>query len=134
MENLLSIPFNKSASLSKSPSCVVQQLLYVYFAGRWNPSLSITMSEEEVLGSAYQKLRGYKPTNCVNAGKTSSYEKARDFINENKERNCCNVERDKSVQEWQLPHDKQKVLIMKADSGTTLYYHDDLLGSEDFPH
>ena len=133
MENLLSIPFNKCASLSKSPSCVVQQLLYVYFAGR-NPSLSITMSEEEVLGSAYQKLRGYKPTNCVNAGKTSSYEKARDFINENKERNCCNVERDKSVQEWQLPHDKQKVLIMKADSGTTLYYHDDLLGSEDFPH
>ena len=134
MENLLSIPFNKCASLSKSPSCVVQQLLYVYFAGRWNSSLSITMSEEEVLGSVYQKLRGYKPTNCVNEGKTSSYEKARNFINKNKERNCCNVERDKSVQEWQLPHDKQKVLIMKADSGTTLYYHDDLLGSEDFPH
>ena len=93
------------------------------------------MSEEEVLGSAYQKLRGYKPTNCVNEWKTSSYEKARDFINKNKERNCSNVERDKSAQEWQLPHDKQKVLIRKvADSGTTLYYHDDLLGSEDFPH
>ena len=135
MENLLSIPLNKCASLSKSPSCVVQQLLYVYFAGRWNSSRSITMSEEEVLGSPYRKLRGYKPTNCVNEGKTTSYEKAWDFINKDKERNCCNVGRDKSVQKWHLPQEEQKVLIEKvADSGTTLCYHDDLLGSEDFPH
>ena len=99
----------------------------------------ITMSEEEVLGSAYQKLRGYEPTNCDNEGKIppseDPYQKARKYINKNKERNCCNVERDDSVQKWQLPQDKPKVLIRKAaDSGTTLYYHDDLLGSEDFPH
>ncbi|CAH3019056.1 unnamed protein product [Porites evermanni] len=85
-------------------------------SGRWNSSRSITMSEEEVLGSAYQKLRGYKPTNCVNEGKTTSYEKARDFINKDKERNCCNVGRDKSVQKWHLPQEEQKVLIRKADS------------------
>ena len=135
MENLLSIPLKKCASLSKSPSCEVEQLLYVYFVGRWNSSRSITMCEEEVLGSAYQKLRGYEPTNCVNKGKTISYEEARDFINKDQERNCCNVGRDKSVQKWHLPQEEQKVRIKKAaDSGTTLYYHDDLLGSEDFPH
>ena len=135
MENLLSIPLKKSASLSKSPSCEVEQLLYVYFVGRWNSSRSITMCEEEVLGSAYQKLRGYEPTNCVNKGKTTSYKEARDFINKDQERNCCNVGRDKSVQKWHLPQEDQKVRIKKAaDSGTTLYYHDDLLGSEDFPH
>lgn len=135
MENLLSIPLKKCASLSKSPSREVEQLLYVYFVGRWNSSRSITMCEEEVLGSAYQKLRGYEPTNCVNKGKTTSYEEARDFINKDQERNCCNVGRDKSVQKWHLPQEEQKVRIKKAaDSGTTLYYHDDLLGSEDFPH
>ena len=135
MENLLSIPLKKCASLSKSPSCEVEQLLYVYFVGRWNSSRSITMCEEEVLGSAYQKLRGYEPTNCVNKGKTTSYKEARDFINKDQERNCCNVGRDKSVQKWHLPQEEQKVRIKKAaDSGTTLYYHEDLLGSEDFPH
>ena len=73
--------------------------------------------------------------NCVNKGKTTSYEEARDFINKDQERNCCNVGRDKSVQKWHLPQEEQKVRIKKAaDSGTTLYYHDDLLGSEDFPH
>ena len=62
--------------------------------------------------------------------------KAREFISKDKERRCCNIsKRDKSVQKWQLPHDKQKVHIRKvADSGTTLYYSDELLGSEDFPH
>ena len=64
------------------------------------------------------------------------YRKARDFINMNKKLNCCNIiKRDNSVQKWQLPQDKPKVHIKKvADSGTTLYYHDDLRGSNDFPH
>ena len=97
------------------------------------------MSEEEVMGHRYHSLRSHEPTNCDNKGKIPAsedpYRKARGFINENKKRNCCNVERDKSVQKWQLPQDKPEVLIRKvADSGTTLYYHDDLLGSEHFPH
>ena len=102
----------------------------------------ITMSEEEVMGGAYHKLRAHEPTNCDNKGKISippsedPYKTAKDFINMNKERNCCNIiKRDNSVQKWHLPQDKPKVLIRKvADSGTTLYYHEDLLGSEDFPH
>ena len=102
---------------------------------------SITMSEEEVMGGGYHPpLSSYEPTNCDNKGKIppseAPYKKAREFISKDKERRCCNIsKRDKSVQKWQLPHDKHKVHIRKvADSGTTLYYHDDLLGSEDFPH
>ena len=101
---------------------------------------SITMSEEEVMGHRYHPLRSYEPTNCDNKGKIppseDPYRKARDFINMNKERNCCNIiKRDNSVQKWQLPQDKPKVHIKKVvDSGTTLYYHDNLLGSDDFPH
>ena len=101
----------------------------------------ITMSVEEVMGGAYHKLRAHEPTNCDNKGKISippsedPYKKAKDFINMNKERNCCNIiKRDNSVQKWQLPQDKPEVHIKKvAGSGTTLYYHDDLLGSKHFP-
>ena len=100
---------------------------------------SITMSEEEVMGGVYNKLRGYEPTNCDDKGKIppseDPYHKAKKFINTDTERNCCNVGRDKSVQKWQLPKDKPKVHVKKAaDSGTILFYHDDLLGSKDFPH
>ena len=101
---------------------------------------SITMSEEEVMGHGYHPLRSYEPINCDNKGKIppseDPYRKARDFINMNKKLNCCNIiKRDNSVQKWQLPQDKPKVHIKKvADSGTTLYYHDDLRGSNDFPH
>ena len=99
----------------------------------------ITMSEEEVMGGGYHKLSAYEPTNCDNEGKIppseAPYQKAKEFISRCKERRCCNVGRDKSVQKWQLPQDKPKVLIRKAShSGTTLYYHDDLRGSKYFPH
>ena len=101
---------------------------------------SITMSEEKAMGDGYDTRKSYEPTNCDNKGKIppseAPYKKAREFISKDKERRCCNIsKRDKSVQKWQLPHDKQKVHIRKvADSGTTLYYSDELLGSEDFPH
>lgn len=100
---------------------------------------SITMSEEEVMGSGYHKLRAYEPTNCDDKGiiphAERPYQNATKFINKDKERNCCNVGRDKSVQKWTLPQDKKEVCIRKvAGSSTTLYYHDDLLGSENFPH
>lgn len=100
----------------------------------------ITMSEEEVMGGGYHKLSAYEPTNCDNEGKIppseAPYQKAKEFISKCKERRCCNIsKRDNSVQKWQLPQDKPKVCIRKAaDSSMNLYYHDDLLGSEDFPH
>ena len=101
---------------------------------------SITMSEEEVMGGGYHQLRAYEPTNCDDKGKIipsseGPYQNAKKFIKEDTKRNCCNVGRDKSVQKWHLQKDKLKVHVKKAaDSGTILFYHDDLLGSEDFPH
>ena len=80
--------------------------------------------------SSTEKLRDYKPSNCTlfkNSKEDDPYREARRFISEDTKRNCCNVGRDNSV---------QGPLTRKADkgeSGTTFYYHDDLLGSEEFP-
>ena len=80
--------------------------------------------------SSTEKLRDYKPSNCtlvINSKEDDPYREARRFISEDTKRNCCNVGRGNSV---------QGPLTRKADkgeSGTTFYYHDDLLGSEEFP-
>ena len=95
----------------------------------------------KAMGSPYstEKLRDYKPSNCTlvkNSKEEGPYREARRFISEDTKHNCCNVGRDNSVQRWQLPRGRSKVLLKKvamADSGTTFYYHDDLLGSEEFP-
>ena len=92
-------------------------------------------------GSPYstEKLRDYRPSNCTlvkNSKEEGPYREARRFISEDTKHNCCNVGRDNSVQRRQLPRGRSKVLLKKvamADSGTTFYYHDDLLGSEEFP-
>ena len=86
------------------------------------------------MGTSYssgtEKLRDYKPSNCTlvkNSKEDDPYREARRFISEDTKRNCCNVGRGNSV---------QGPLTRKADkgeSGTTFYYHDDLLGSEEFP-
>ena len=89
--------------------------------------------------SSTEKLRDYKPSNCTlvkNSKEEDPYREARRFISEDTKRNCCNVGRDNSVQRWHLPRERFKVLLKKAamgESGTTFYYHDDLLGSEEFP-
>ena len=95
----------------------------------------------KAMGSPYstEKLRDYKPSNCTlvkNSKEEDPYREARRFISEDTKHNWCNVGRDNSVQQWQLPRGQSKVLLKKAamvDSGTTFYYHDDLLGSEEFP-
>ena len=95
----------------------------------------------KAMGSPYsiEKLRDYKLSNCTlvkNSKEEDPYREARRFISEDTKHNCCNVGRDNSVQRWQLPRGRSKVLLKKAamvDSGTTFYYHDDLLGSEEFP-
>ena len=72
--------------------------------------------------SSTEKLRDYKPSNCTlveNSKEDDPYREA--------------VGRDNSVQG---PPGRSKVLLRKAnkgESGTTFYYHDDLLGSEEFP-
>ena len=89
--------------------------------------------------SSTEKLRDYKPSNCTlvkNSKEEDPYREARRFISEDTKRNCCNVGRDNSVQRWHLPPERSKVFLRKAtmgESGTTFYYHDDLLGSEEFP-
>ena len=86
--------------------------------------------------SSTEKLRDYKPSNCTlvkNSKEDDPYREARRFVSEDTKRNCCNVGKDNSVQG---PPGRSKVLLRKADkggSGTTFYYHDDLLGSEEFP-
>ena len=95
----------------------------------------------KAMGSPYstEKLRDYKPSNCTlvkNSKEEDPYREARRFISEDTKPNCFNVGRDNSVQRGQLPRGRSKVLFKKAamvDSGTTFYYHDDLLGSEEFP-
>ena len=85
-----------------------------------------------------QRIKSYEVMNPLTAStkeKLLHMKKPGTSSTKDQERNCCNVGRDKSVQKWHLPQEEQKVRIKKAaDSGTTLYYHDDLLGSEDFPH
>ena len=95
------------------------------------------------MGTSYSsgtdKLRDYRPSNCTlvkNSTEDDPYREARHFISEDTKRNCCNVGRDNSVQRWHLPRERSKVFLRKAamgESGTTFYYHDDLLGSEEFP-
>ncbi|CAH3137393.1 unnamed protein product [Porites lobata] len=77
------------------------------------------------MGSPYstEKLRDYKPSNCTlvkNSKEEDPYREARRFISEDTKHNCCNVGRDNSVQRWQLPRGRSKVLLKKAamaDSG-----------------
>lgn len=86
--------------------------------------------------SSQNKIRGYEPANCTllrYCKERDAYRAAINYINENPRRNCCNVEVDNWVKRWRLPYDQWRVRLKKdGNSGTTFYYHDDLLGSDDF--
>ena len=71
------------------------------------------------------KQRMFYCTLVKNSKEEDPYREARRFISEDTKHNCCNVGRDNSVQRWQLPRGRSKVLLKKAamvDSGTTFYY------------
>lgn len=88
-----------------------------------------------VFGASYVPSISYTPSNCTLVGQTTEehpYEKAKSFIKEDTKRNCCNIGCDNSVQRWKLPPGQPKVLLTRARSSTTFFYHDDLLGSENF--
>jgi len=83
------------------------------------------------MGSQFSKKRGYEPRNCNKLAYQRKlkdpYGAAQQYINKNPERNCCTIEIDKSVQQWQLPPDEPKVILQKAaKSSTTFYYNNKL--------
>ena len=80
--------------------------------------------KDQVRPSSYARKPNYEPANCslLKTVQPSGdpYEEAEDYIKEHPERNCCTVENDGKVKQWQLP--PLAKVQLRPKNGPTFYY------------